>query len=98
MPSTPEPIQKATLEEKQRLTQLALHVHNTVRMLKVGDTTVLPVGTFNSQEVKMYLWAYALHKGKWFELEYDATAKVFHVKRAPGLPEPDDEFDVEEEL
>ena len=79
--------------EKQRLTQIALRVHGALRMLKMGQTGVISLSPFKYEEVKNYIWAYAMHKRKWFTTRHDPNANVIIAQRAAPPPwDREDEF------
>jgi len=84
MPPLTGEMREAWQLEKQKAESLTRIIHDAVRMLKMGDAAVIPVGKFNPDELRLHLWAYALHKNKWFDAEYDATTRVYRVKR--GIP------------
>lgn len=69
---------------KRRLTDLSQLVHNSLRKLKLEDTATIPMKDFAYEEVRNYVWAYGLHKKKWFHLRHDKTANVVHAER--GVP------------
>ena len=87
-----------TIADKKELTTLALEVHEKLRMMKVGDTTVMPLGKRAEEDVRMYVWAYAMHKNKWFETTHNPTANTIHIERVetPSF-EGDEDFTGEEE-
>lgn len=86
------------IEDKKKLTALALTIHDKLRTLKMGGTSVIPLGEHSEEDVRMYIWAYALHKNKWFGTKYDATTKVIYVERKdPASLEPVPTFIGEEE-
>ena len=82
--------------EKKKLVALGKTVHEALRLLKIGDTGTIKVGDLPPEEVKNYVWAYAMHKGKWFDCKYDATAKVFTAVRKDPPPWDTGEEEFEE--
>ena len=82
--------------EKQKLIALNQVVHEVLRTLKMGDTGTIPVADFSPEEVKNYVWAYAMHKGKWFDCKYDKTSKAFTVVRKEPPPWDSEEEGYEE--
>ena len=69
--------------EKKRLLAVASLVHNALRKLKMEDRATIPLKDFTFEEVRNYVWAYAMHKKKWFHLRHDKTANVIHAERGP---------------
>ena len=87
------------MESLEQLASLGKHVHNTLRVLKVGDTGTITCGkAYPAGEVKQYVIAYAFHKRKWFELKHDRTADLFYAKRVepPSFLPPSDPDEFEE--
>ena len=72
--------------EKKNLLALNQIVHEALRKLKMGEAGTIPVGDRTPDDVRNYVWAYAMHKGKWFDCKYDATSKVFTAVRAEPPP------------
>jgi len=84
----------------KRLDDIAGIVHESLKRLKMGETGVIPVSKeFRSEELIRYVHAYAMHKSKWFNTEYDATSKAVIATRAPPMPwDIPDEVDLDEVL
>jgi hypothetical protein len=74
--------------DKRRLLDLSLLVHGALRKLKMDQRGIIPMTSFTFDEVRNYVWAYSLHKGKWFHLKADKTARVIHATRGPPPPWP----------
>ena len=83
---------------KKKLLALSQRVHDALRKLKMDEASTISCGDDTPDDVKNYVWAYARHKGKWFDCTYDRTTKTFHVVRAvpPPWKKPADEDDYEE--
>jgi len=82
--------------EKQKLLDLALHVHRALRMLKMGESATISCGTkFPHEEVSQYVVAYAFHKKKWFSTKFDPTSEIIYATRSP--PPPWEKEEIEEE-
>ena len=82
------------------LDNLSKHVHEALKRLKMGDAgTIAITKEFPLDDVRQYVGAYAMHKDKWFEMEYDKTTKTLNVIRValPNWIVPDviDEGEVE---
>lgn len=94
-----KPMEAIWKSEKHKAESLTHLIHEAVRLLKMDAKTVIPIGKFTEEEVRLAMWAYALHKGKWFDSTYDKTSRVFHVQRSTPLPEREieEEFSEEEE-
>jgi len=86
--------------EKERVEKMYLVVHEAVRRLKMGEEGYIICTEFSVDSVRSYLWAYAFHKKKWFDTEYDATNKILTATRAPAPPwdDQDSDDDQDEEL
>lgn len=82
--------------EKKKLITLGKTVHEALRGLKIGDTGTIPIGDMTADDVKNYVWAYAMHKTKWFDLKYDKTGKVFTAVRKEPPPWETEEEGFEE--
>lgn len=68
--------------DKDKLNDLSKHCHNVVRMLKIGDTGVIPcTKEFSATDIKHYMVGYAFFKHKWFEVNHDAVSNVIYAKR-----------------
>jgi len=90
------PPQKARTEN-QRLNDLAKHAYNVLRKLKMGDRGTISCGRqFPMDEVRGYIYGYAFHKKKWFDIQTDSVSSSLIVTRAPK-PKPIKHFDEEEE-
>ena len=74
------------IENKEKLTDLAIFFHDKVRMLKVGGTVTIPLTKFSAEDIRQYMWGYAMFKKKWFEARHDKTANVLRVERV-DVPE-----------
>jgi len=85
--------------EKKRLVGIALRVHNALRMLKLGESATIACDKdYPVDEVRNYVWAYAMHKGKWFDCKYDPTGKTLSALRVePGPWNHKDEDDEPDE-
>ena len=80
--------------QKEHLLTVANRVHASLRKLKMGETATITCSkTFPFEEVRNYIWAYAFHKGKWFDCEYNKTTLVLFAKRAPPPPWQDPSLD-----
>lgn len=67
---------------KEQLTAIGHHVHQAVRMLKLGETATISCSSnYPTTEVRQYLMAYSFHKRKWFEVKHDATSNVLYATR-----------------
>lgn len=81
---------------KKHLMDLSRLVHQSLRMLKMGETGSIPCSReFSADAIREYTIAYALHKKKWFKLTHDEATNVIHAERAP--PPPWDKPEEEEE-
>ncbi len=84
---------------KKYFASLHHHVHSALRLLKMGErSTISCTKEFPMPELMMYVQAYALHKGKWFDLHLEHTSNVIHATRAkppPWDPVPE-EYEYEE--
>jgi len=84
--------------EKERLTALARHAQTTLRRLRMGEKgTISCSAAYPADEVRGYIYGYAFHKGKWFDIATDQVANALVVTRAPR-PKPVKEFDNEGEV
>jgi hypothetical protein len=69
-------------QELEKLELISKHVHNALRMLRVGETGIISCGKkFPVIEVRQYVTAYALHKRKWFDLKHDAISNALQATR-----------------
>lgn len=84
------------LNDKQKLEALAKHVHEALRMLKMGDVGTISCGKqFKMDEVWWYVIAYGIHKEKWFKMRKDNVSEVIFAERAEP-PKKDKEEPLEE--
>ena len=82
--------------EKERLTSLAQHTIDVLRKLKMGQQgTISCSREFPMDDVRGYIYGYAFHKKKWFEVKTDSVANALIVTRAER-PKPVKQFDEEE--
>ena len=82
-----EPTKSMIPPEKDALQQVHKLVDAKLRVLKMDETAHISCGKIGVEAVRSYVWAYALHKGKWFDTEYDATNKNFdsHARGAGAV-------------
>jgi hypothetical protein len=71
-----------SLSPKQKLEALGNRVHDALRLLRLGDKNVIACKEDTSEEIINYIYAYAIHKRKWFIIRYDKVSNVLHVERA----------------
>jgi hypothetical protein len=84
--------------EKERLTGLAKHAQTILRRLRMGEIgTISCSKLYPLDEVRSYVYGYAFHKNKWFDIKTDNVSNSLVVTRAPR-PKPVKEFDGEEEV
>ena len=87
---------KAETTENKRLNALAKHAYNVLRKLKMGDHGAISCSAqYPMDEVRGYIYGYAFHKKKWFEVKTDSVANALIVTRAER-PKPVKQFDEEE--
>ncbi len=85
--------------EKVGLLEISELVHSRLRKLKMGEKGYIPCTKHPVGEIQNYLRAYAFHKGKWFDTEYNATSQILTAVRSapPPWEEPDEYDDPDEE-
>jgi hypothetical protein len=82
--------------EKERLTAMAKHTTDVLRKLKMGQQgTISCSAAYPMDDVRSYIYGYAFHKKKWFEVKTDSVANSLVVTRAER-PKPVKQFDEEE--
>jgi hypothetical protein len=57
-----------SLSPKQKLETLGKRVHDALRLLRIGDKGIVSCDQYTEEEVINYIYAYAIHKRKWFEM------------------------------
>jgi hypothetical protein len=71
------------MTESQQLQSLANHVHNALRMVKMGETATISCGKqFQMEQVWWYVVAYGIHKGKWFKMRRDQVSGTIIAERS----------------
>ena len=77
----------------EHLDALSAHVHQVLKRLKMDDAgSILVTKEFKADELMEYIQAYALHKGKWFDMKHDKVSNIIHCTRSK--PPPWDKPDV----
>jgi hypothetical protein len=85
-----------TQSEKDRLTGLAQHAHDALRMLRMGEQATISCSRqYPMDEVRGYIYGYAFHKKKWFDIKTNKVANALVVTRTEK-PKPIKHFDGEE--
>jgi hypothetical protein len=75
------------LSPKQKLEALGNRVHEALRLLRMGDKNIISCSKYTPEEVVNYIYAYAIHKNKWFVIRHDKVSNSLHVQRAE-VPKP----------
>jgi hypothetical protein len=88
--------QTSARTEKERLTALAEHAATVLRKLRMGEQGTISCSTqYPMEAVRSYVYAYAFHKKKWFDVKTDSVANSLVVTRSTP-PKPVKQFDEEE--
>lgn len=82
--------------ETQKLEKLGKHVDRAVRALKMGQSARISCNKFTMDEVRNYLWGYAVHKKKWFTAQEDSVSNALIATRTEKPVVEKDEFEEEE--
>lgn len=73
--------------DDKHLVAMYHHVHDALRMLKIGDVGVIAcTKEFSADDLTYYTQCYAFHKNKWFELSHDHVTSVLNVTRVQVQP------------
>jgi len=74
-------------QDRDRLKGVSRRVHSALRKLKMGESATIAYDKeYPLEDVRNYLIAYALHKGKWFKTRTDETTHIIYATRAAPPP------------